>query len=222
MLLHAARRIAIMLGAITGVTVAASVVIGLARRRAASPGRSPSGSTSPAWRCSSGASSWARVGRSGASTAPGRRCRSSAPAGFAGPRATSARLGPDRDLPVCPRSGAGRRGRVDRSCASGVLEQFTLLTNSFGSGGVEPGVTPARCERSRQAISLRLDGMLSAFESALLDRHLRGCPSCRSFAIDAEEQTRLLRSALLEQPTRSGPGPLRVGSRRLRAAPPAC
>jgi len=44
--------------------------------------------------------------------------------------------------------------------------------------------------------------MLSAFESALLDRHLRGCPECSSFAVDAQEQTRLLRGALLEQPTR--------------------
>ena len=44
--------------------------------------------------------------------------------------------------------------------------------------------------------------MLSTFESALLDRHLRSCPNCSSFAIDAQEQTRLLRSALLEQPTR--------------------
>ena len=44
--------------------------------------------------------------------------------------------------------------------------------------------------------------MLSTFESALLDRHLRSCPDCSSFAVDAQEQTRLLRSALLEQPTR--------------------
>jgi predicted anti-sigma-YlaC factor YlaD len=44
--------------------------------------------------------------------------------------------------------------------------------------------------------------MLSTFESALLDRHLRGCPDCNSFARDAQEQTRLLRGALLERPTR--------------------
>ncbi len=57
--------------------------------------------------------------------------------------------------------------------------------------------------------------MLSAFESALLDRHLRGCPSCRSFAVDADEQTRLLRSALLVQPTR----PVRVSTEPARGVP---
>lgn len=44
--------------------------------------------------------------------------------------------------------------------------------------------------------------MLSSFESALLDRHLRGCPSCSAFAVGATEQTRLLRDAVLEVPTR--------------------
>lgn len=41
--------------------------------------------------------------------------------------------------------------------------------------------------------------MLSAFESALLDRHLRGCPSCRSFSVAASRQTSLLRDAPLEE-----------------------
>jgi len=57
--------------------------------------------------------------------------------------------------------------------------------------------------------------MLSAFESALLDRHLRSCPSCRSFAVDADEQTRLLRSALLVQPTR----PVQVATESARGVP---
>jgi predicted anti-sigma-YlaC factor YlaD len=57
--------------------------------------------------------------------------------------------------------------------------------------------------------------MLSTFESALLDRHLRGCPDCSSFAVDAQEQTRLLRSALLEQPTR----PVLVPSESERGGP---
>ena len=57
--------------------------------------------------------------------------------------------------------------------------------------------------------------MLSAFESALLDRHLGDCPSCQSFAIDADEQTRLLRSALLVQPTR----PVRVSTTPARGVP---
>jgi predicted anti-sigma-YlaC factor YlaD len=55
--------------------------------------------------------------------------------------------------------------------------------------------------------------MLSTFESALLDRHLRGCPECSAFAVDAEEQTSLLRSAVLELPTR----PILVPSESSRA-----
>jgi anti-sigma factor RsiW len=57
---------------------------------------------------------------------------------------------------------------------------------------------PARCERSRQAISLRLDGQLSVFERRLLDRHLRGCPDCRRFADDVSAHTSLLRALPLE------------------------
>jgi len=60
-------------------------------------------------------------------------------------------------------------------------------------------VRPARCDRSREAISLRLDGVLSLFESALLDRHLRRCADCFDFAAGAAAQTQLLRSAELEQ-----------------------
>jgi hypothetical protein len=63
-------------------------------------------------------------------------------------------------------------------------------------------VRPARCDRSREAISLRLDGALSLFESALLDRHLRRCADCRDFAADAAGLTQLLRGAELEQPLR--------------------
>jgi predicted anti-sigma-YlaC factor YlaD len=63
-------------------------------------------------------------------------------------------------------------------------------------------VRPARCDRSREAISLRLDGVLSLFESALLDRHLRKCADCLDFASAAAAQTQLLRSAGLEQPLR--------------------
>jgi anti-sigma factor RsiW len=63
-------------------------------------------------------------------------------------------------------------------------------------------IRSARCDRSREAISLRLDGMLSAFESALLDRHLKRCPECRAFAADVGGQMQLLRSAPLELPER--------------------
>jgi ferric-dicitrate binding protein FerR (iron transport regulator) len=61
---------------------------------------------------------------------------------------------------------------------------------------------PARCERSREWASLRLDGQLSTFETALLDRHLRRCSACRAFAEAATVQTQLLRSAPLEEPLR--------------------
>jgi hypothetical protein len=73
-------------------------------------------------------------------------------------------------------------------------------------------VRPARCDRSREAISLRLDGVLSLFESALLDRHVRRCADCREFAAGAAAQTQLLRSAALEQPLR--PVAIPVGRRR--------
>jgi len=68
--------------------------------------------------------------------------------------------------------------------------------------------------------------MLSTFESALLDRHLRGCADCSAFAADAEEQTRLLRSALLERPTRPVLLPAEssrgAGSRRAAGVLSAC
>jgi len=44
--------------------------------------------------------------------------------------------------------------------------------------------------------------MLSVFESALLDRHLRRCSECRSFADAATAHTELLRSAVPEEPAR--------------------
>jgi len=75
-------------------------------------------------------------------------------------------------------------------------------------------VRPARCDRSREAISLRLDGALSLFESALLDRHLRRCADCLDFAAAAAAQTQLLRSAALEQPLR----PVAVPAGRRRPA----
>jgi len=44
--------------------------------------------------------------------------------------------------------------------------------------------------------------MLSLFESALLERHLRRCAACREFDTGLTEQTRLVRGSLLEQPSR--------------------
>ncbi len=75
----------------------------------------------------------------------------------------------------------------------------------------------ARCERSRESVSLRLDGMLSVFEGALLDRHLRRCASCRAFAAATAAQTDLLRTAPLEQPQRPIEAP-RVRHRAVRRA----
>jgi anti-sigma factor RsiW len=63
-------------------------------------------------------------------------------------------------------------------------------------------VRPARCDRSREAISLRLDGTLSTFEAVLLERHLRRCGDCRGFADDVTAHTSLLRTAALEEPSR--------------------
>jgi predicted anti-sigma-YlaC factor YlaD len=44
--------------------------------------------------------------------------------------------------------------------------------------------------------------MLSTFEAALLDRHLRRCAECSAFAQAVGAQTHLLRAAALEQPPR--------------------
>lgn len=83
--------------------------------------------------------------------------------------------------------------------------------------GVVKGVIPARCERSREWTSLRLDGMLSVFESALLDRHLRRCAACRDFADVTASHTHLIREAPLELPSRLVTLPTR-GARRRRGA----
>jgi len=68
--------------------------------------------------------------------------------------------------------------------------------------------------------------MLSTFESALLDRQLRGCADCRSFAEDANAQTQLLRAAVLERPSRPVLLPSkheeRIGPRRLTGVLSAC
>ena len=83
---------------------------------------------------------------------------------------------------------------------------------------VVPDVIPVRCERSREWASLRLDGMLSIFESALLDRHLRRCADCRGFAAAVSAQTQLLRNAELEEPGRRFEAPARRSHRRRSAA----
>jgi predicted anti-sigma-YlaC factor YlaD len=56
----------------------------------------------------------------------------------------------------------------------------------------------AQCDRARFWISLQLDGVLSEFETALLDQHVRRCTECRGFSVDAAAQTALLRAAAHE------------------------
>jgi predicted anti-sigma-YlaC factor YlaD len=60
--------------------------------------------------------------------------------------------------------------------------------------------TARRCDRAREYASLRLDGELSDFESALLESHIERCPSCRAFAEDLLGVTARLRTAPLERP----------------------
>jgi predicted anti-sigma-YlaC factor YlaD len=80
-------------------------------------------------------------------------------------------------------------------------------------------VLPERCERVRQSVSLELDGMLSRFERALLERHLRSCASCRRFSADVRDQTARLRGApLLPAPTMAAIVPPSPRARRRRAA----
>lgn len=59
-------------------------------------------------------------------------------------------------------------------------------------------VIPESCERFRGSVSLGLDGMLSTFETRLLERHLETCPDCRGFAAAVTQQATQLRTAPLE------------------------
>ena len=70
------------------------------------------------------------------------------------------------------------------------------------------------CSRARFWVSLRLDDQLSELESALLDAHLAGCPSCRSFACESTLTTDELRAAPL-----TAHAPVLVSARRRRPAP---
>jgi predicted anti-sigma-YlaC factor YlaD len=57
----------------------------------------------------------------------------------------------------------------------------------------------AACERTRRAISLRLDGELSAVGEQRLLRHLGGCEDCARFAISVAIVTLALRSGAGER-----------------------
>ena len=56
------------------------------------------------------------------------------------------------------------------------------------------------CERSREWISLRLDGELSELAEKMLESHLARCAACRVFESDVDVTSRLVRTAPLERP----------------------
>jgi predicted anti-sigma-YlaC factor YlaD len=56
------------------------------------------------------------------------------------------------------------------------------------------------CERSREWISLRLDGELSELAEKMLESHLARCAACQAFESDVEVTSRLVRTAPLERP----------------------
>jgi len=63
-------------------------------------------------------------------------------------------------------------------------------------------VTAELCDRTRNQVSLDLDGELSTLEQVMVSRHLECCPSCRSFSDDVATFTMSLRDAPLERPGR--------------------
>lgn len=64
--------------------------------------------------------------------------------------------------------------------------------------GTEPRTSV--CTRSREWVSLRLDGELSMLERRMLDRHLDRCPECRAFSERVAEISGLMRESVLETP----------------------
>jgi anti-sigma factor RsiW len=57
----------------------------------------------------------------------------------------------------------------------------------------------ALCHRSREWISLRLDGELSELAAKMLDAHLGRCVECREFEAEVVAATRLVRTSPLER-----------------------
>jgi anti-sigma factor RsiW len=51
------------------------------------------------------------------------------------------------------------------------------------------------CDHAGELISARLDGELSEFEDAALDRHLESCPACRTTASELASLAQLMREA---------------------------
>jgi predicted anti-sigma-YlaC factor YlaD len=83
-----------------------------------------------------------------------------------------------------------------------------------------PVPSPTECTTAREAVSLRLDDVLSELGAARLDQHLGGCADCEAYAAEVAAATGLLRAATLEQP--EGPAfalrPRRVRLGGLQAA----
>ncbi len=52
---------------------------------------------------------------------------------------------------------------------------------------------PIDCDTIREALSARADGEAGSDDLALVDDHLSGCVSCRSFAVDMEHVDRMVR-----------------------------
>ena len=60
-------------------------------------------------------------------------------------------------------------------------------------------VNSVLCERSREWISLRIDGELSELAEKMLESHLARCAGCAAFESDLAATTRLVRTTPLER-----------------------
>jgi predicted anti-sigma-YlaC factor YlaD len=73
------------------------------------------------------------------------------------------------------------------------------------------------CARSREWVSLELDGELSMLERRMLDVHLDRCPGCRAFSDQVMGVTSVVRAAEPEVPSRTLHVASRGRPRHLRA-----
>jgi anti-sigma factor RsiW len=58
---------------------------------------------------------------------------------------------------------------------------------------------PASCNRAAEFVSLELDGELSPFERAMLERHIQRCELCAEYARTVVGLTELLRATPVEE-----------------------
>jgi anti-sigma factor RsiW len=73
----------------------------------------------------------------------------------------------------------------------------------------------ADCARARESVSVQLDGELPDRELDRLERHLRFCPECSTWANEVRDLTLQLRGASLEMPASRFALPRRVSSWRV-------